>query len=67
MVISKSKRIKRAVLEKVMTEEAYIAFEMEREVRLECIIGKLIEMPGGNIFNYGIAPDFLMKSRNHWP
>ncbi len=47
--------MQKEVLEKVMTEEEYIAYEMASEVRHEYINGKLIEMPGESKLNNYIA------------
>lgn len=47
--------MQREELEKVMTEEEYIAYEMASEVRHEYINGKLIEMPGESTTNNEIA------------
>jgi Uma2 family endonuclease len=47
--------MERAVLEKLMTEEEYIAFELNSDVRHEYFDGKLFEMQGESTTNNEIA------------
>ncbi len=47
--------MQKEVLEKVMTEEEYLAYEMEADVRHEYINGKLFEMAGESKLNNDIA------------
>ena len=55
LLLAKEQVMQKEVLEKVMTEEEYIAYEMASEVRHEYINGKLIEMPGESTTNNEIA------------
>jgi Uma2 family endonuclease len=55
LFLKKANQMQRVVLEKVMTEEEYIAFELASEVRHEFIDGKVIEMPGESKLNNDIA------------
>lgn len=47
--------MQRALVDKVMTEEAYLAYELTSDVRHEYINGKLFEMAGESKLNNDIA------------
>jgi Uma2 family endonuclease len=57
--------MQREVLEKVMTEEEYIAFELSSDIRHEYVDGKLFEMPGESKLNNDIAGNIyiLLKAQ----
>jgi Uma2 family endonuclease len=63
--LTKEQAMQREVLEKVMSEEEYIAYEMASEVRHEYINGKLIEMPGESTANNEIALNIALLLKKH--
>lgn len=65
LTFEETESMKRVAIEKIMTEQEYIDFELSSELRHEYINGKLLEMPGESTAYNDLAGNlYLILSRH---